>query len=228
MDWIEDDGRRHDLFKERLPGDVRLVWAKNAGTGLGILGRLSPGDYAGILFDHGLEKRAVTQDGARFNGSHVAEALLGQSAAERDIPILVHSMNVKCGQEMAQRLEDASYPVTRILLSDLSRERFLEWLEEVREELAADRRSLARIRAFSFLACAAGAPAFVVRAFGSGLVAFVAQLVGALSAVWIVLEFLDGTPLDYDDDWQLSYAVFGITLAVYLTLTFVQLAHGAG
>jgi hypothetical protein len=52
MDWIEDDGRRHDLFKERLPADVRLVWAKNAATGLGILGRLSPSDYAGILFDH--------------------------------------------------------------------------------------------------------------------------------------------------------------------------------
>ena len=135
---IEDDERRHDRFKEWLPSDVRLVWAQNAGTALGMLKRLEPGEYAGILLDHDLEKRVVNPDGARFNGGHVVEALLSRGAAQRDIPILVHSMNVKHGPEMAQRLEGAGYPVTRIRMSDLTRERFLEWLEEVREELEAD------------------------------------------------------------------------------------------
>lgn len=96
------------------------------------------------------------------------------------------------------------------------------------EELAADRRSLARMRAFMFVACSAGAPAFVIRAFGSGLAVLAAQLVGAFSALWVVLEFLDGTPLEFDDEWPWSYAAFGITLATYLTLTFAKLAHGAG
>ncbi len=113
------------------------MWAQNAGTALGMLKRLEPGEYAGILFDHDLEKRAATPDGARFNGSHVVEALLNRSAAQRDIPVLVHSMNVKRPQ-MAERLEGAGYLVTRVTMADLTRERFLEWLEEVREELDAD------------------------------------------------------------------------------------------
>ena len=59
---------------------------KNAGTALGILERLKPSEYAGILLDRDLEKRVVTQDGPRFNGSHVVEALLSRSAVQRDSP----------------------------------------------------------------------------------------------------------------------------------------------
>lgn len=131
---IEDDERRYTKFKEWLPEAFHVVWAKNAGAALGILERLQPGDYAGILLDHDLEKRTMTDDGAHFNGGHVVDALLKRRPTERDIPILVHSMNANRGPGMAHRLAEAGYPVTRVRMAELCRERFLEWLEELREE----------------------------------------------------------------------------------------------
>jgi CheY-like chemotaxis protein len=51
-----------------------------------------------------------------------------------DVPILVHSMSYQGGSAMQQILDGAGFAVARIRFEELTRERFLEWLEDVRAE----------------------------------------------------------------------------------------------
>ncbi len=51
----------------------------------------------------------------------------------KDIPILVHSMNVFRAPVMVRRLECADFDVTRIPMAELTEKKLFEWLEDARE-----------------------------------------------------------------------------------------------
>ena len=128
---IEDDVNRYDKLVSWLPKDVRIVWAKDAGAAIGVLGRLEPGDFAGIMLDFDLGTQPHATGGERFNGGHVVNILLNNKL--RDCPILVHSDNITNGPKMAERLSGAGYEVTRIAMRDLTSDRFAGWLATLDE-----------------------------------------------------------------------------------------------
>jgi CheY-like chemotaxis protein len=137
---IEDNAERIGCFREWLPEDAHLVVAAGAGRALGILHRCRPDfrdrrrrslDYAGILLDHDLVERVVAAGEEEFSGTHVAGAIIERISVE--VPILIHSMNFGRATAMQPRLERAGFWTTRIPMSLLTRDRFLGWLDQVRE-----------------------------------------------------------------------------------------------
>ena len=125
---IEDDVNRYDKLKAWLPADVRLVWAKDAGVAIGVLERLQPDDYIGIMLDHDLDKK-LRSSGSRFlTGRDVVDAMI-RNKDTRDIPVLVHSMNPSGGAAMNERLTKAGFGVTKIRFRDLTEEAFTRWLD---------------------------------------------------------------------------------------------------
>ena len=86
--------------------------------------------YAGILLDHDLQERAVVGVDDLLSGTDVAEVIVRN--VDRDVPILVHSMNISRAPVLAQRLADTGFRVTRIAMEALDQARLLHWLGEVR------------------------------------------------------------------------------------------------
>ena len=96
---------------------------------------LDPGAVcAGILLDHDLGQQVVNDAEHGLTGLDVARRIALRIAP--DIPILVHSMSWAGGSAMQQALEGAGFAVTRIRFEELTRERLLDWLEDVRAEWA--------------------------------------------------------------------------------------------
>ena len=128
---VEDNKAREEQFRLWLPSDVTMVWAKCAGSAIGVLERDRGRVYAGLMLDHDLQMQR--QD--KFTGLHVAKKVV--EVIERDVPILVHSMNDRGGPEMVKTLDGAGFDVTRWPWAEMRREKFAAWLEEVREEFEA-------------------------------------------------------------------------------------------
>jgi len=125
---VEDSQYRIDAFEQWIPEDIVKVVARSAGAAVGILKRDKGRVYDGILLDHDLV-RINEQD--LTDGKDVVQAMLNFTSS--DVPVLVHSANESEAPRMVERLTNAGFSVTRIRFSDLSRERFAEWMEEVRD-----------------------------------------------------------------------------------------------
>ena len=98
---------------------------------MGILQRDRGRVYAGILLDHDLQEQTITQTDRLISGSDIVKVIFRNIS--KDVPILVHSMNISRAPIMAERLESAGFNVTRIPMEMLTERDFLEWLEEVRD-----------------------------------------------------------------------------------------------
>lgn len=127
---IEDNAERITRFTSWLPRDVVTVVATSAGRAIGIIQRDQGRAYAGILLDHDLQENVVTDADKGLSGSDVVKSLIVNIS--RDVPVLVHSMNPFQGPLMAEKLEREGFFVTRIPMSELTLEKFDEWLDEVR------------------------------------------------------------------------------------------------
>jgi hypothetical protein len=130
---IEDDERRYAKLSAWMPDHAKLVWAKDAGAAIGVLERLQPGDYAGIMLDHDLDKRLRTEGSRFLCGSDIVGAML-RNPRVKNIPVLVHSMNPTGSASMEERLTRAGFVVTKARFSDLTEGEFVEWVEEIRED----------------------------------------------------------------------------------------------
>lgn len=128
---IEDDAARIALFQQWLPADMRLVVASSTGKAMGILQRDRGRVYAGIMLDHDLQAQIITQMDRLLSGSDLIKVILRN--VSKDVPVLVHSMNVSRGPLMAEQLAGAGFMVTRIPMSVLTKKKFLEWIGEVRD-----------------------------------------------------------------------------------------------
>jgi CheY-like chemotaxis protein len=122
---IEDAEHRRIHFREWMAdSEFHLVEAHTGGQALGILQRGGTETIAGICLDHDLGDEHAS-------GSHIAIAI--QSRIPRQVPILVHSMNVTRSGWMVSTLEHGGYSVSRIRFCILDQPRFAVWLEGVRE-----------------------------------------------------------------------------------------------
>ena len=128
---IEDDDARIVQFKSWVPPDVRIVVASSAGTALGILQRDRGTVYGGMLLDHDLQKRTVTQMGKSLSGTQIIDSIIVSISS--DVPVLIHSMNSSGSAVMMARLVEEGFSVTRISMENLNKELFIKWLEEARE-----------------------------------------------------------------------------------------------
>lgn len=128
---IEDNPDRIHRFRSWLPVGVKIVAATRAGKALGVLQRDRGRVYAGILLDHDLQEQIATESDKYLSATNLLDALTINIS--NDVPILIHSMNPSCSPIMANRLDEAGFDVTRIPMAELSRGRFLKWIEEARE-----------------------------------------------------------------------------------------------
>lgn len=126
---MEDDQRRVEWFRVWLPKDFRLIHAGSGGRALGIIKR-DRRAFRGIMLDHDLEKQNVTSGDLSLSGSSVVLAIMQYISP--DVPVLIHSMNPGKAAAMGKALETTGFTVTRIPMGDMSKDVFLEWLEEVR------------------------------------------------------------------------------------------------
>ncbi len=128
---VEDDRKREKLFECWMPHGFRAIFAKTAGAALGMLERDRGYVYAGICLDHDLQQRAVIVSDYDLSGSTVVRAVVRHISP--DVPVLIHSRNLKRSSYMARKLVDAGFDAVRIPMDELGCERFQGWLEEVKE-----------------------------------------------------------------------------------------------
>lgn len=127
---VEDSNWRIELFRTWAPSDVRLVEARCGGRAIGAIRRSLPDDWAGIMLDHDLNEQVVGNVSSDTDGRKVTRAIIDR--IDPDAPVLIHSMNINGTNAMKEALEKAGFFVSRIRMMDMTRELFLEWLEEVR------------------------------------------------------------------------------------------------
>lgn len=128
---IEDDIKRRHTFKNWLPDWARLVWAKSAGSAMGLIRRDAGRNYGAVLLDHDLVMRTITSEDNSLSGTDVAHALSRHFSI--DIPILIHSINPARAPAIARLLDDKGFWVTRMPYDELTPSFFLEWLEEAHD-----------------------------------------------------------------------------------------------
>jgi len=126
---IEDDSDREERLKSWLTDDFRPVVAQSAGAALGILSRDRGDVLKGIVLDHDLEKRTLTEADNKLNGHDVVRSIIQNTAKET--PILIHSVNYIESPLMVSRLTKSGFDVLRIPMSDLDEESFQEWLDDI-------------------------------------------------------------------------------------------------
>jgi hypothetical protein len=71
----------------------------------------------------------------QLSGRQVVEQLVQR--IDRDVPILIHSVNPLGARTMERHLVEHGFDVTRIPFYHLNRQRLGRWLEMVREEWEA-------------------------------------------------------------------------------------------
>ena len=129
---IDDSPVRLGLLRQWMPDDVHAVYSTSAGRAMKLLD-LDPGTvYAGIMLDHDLDQQVAVEAEHDFTGLDVARRIVLRIPP--DIPVLVHSTNWSGAASMQHMLVAAGFAVTRIRFDDLTRERLLDWLEDVRAE----------------------------------------------------------------------------------------------
>ena len=129
---IDDSNQRIATLRCWLPDDVHTVVATSPGRALKVLDLDPATIYAGILLDHDLGQQVVSDAEHGLTGLHVARRIALRVSP--DVPILVHSMSHQGGSAMQQLLEAAGFNTTRIRFAELTRERLIDWLEDVRAE----------------------------------------------------------------------------------------------
>ena len=134
---IEDNDKRIRRIWEWLPEGFHANFVKSAGRALGVLqldGHQNYPDrpaYAGIMLDFDLHMQASVASDLDLSGKTVVEAIIRHM--DKSIPVMVHSMNPTGAPLMVRLLAQAGFEVLRISWDHLEKEKFLEWLAEVRE-----------------------------------------------------------------------------------------------
>jgi hypothetical protein len=116
-----------------LPEYIKPVQAASAGKAIGIIrmdhrNRSDKSPYCGIMLDHDLQEQIVSAEDAQLSGMNVVDAII--QYAPRNVPILVHSMNLSEAPTMVKKLRGAGFSVTRIPMREMTAEKLLEWLED--------------------------------------------------------------------------------------------------
>ena len=103
---------------------------------IGMLERDQPRDWLGVMLDHDLNLFDGSTTVYR-SGADVARTMLTRT--DREIPVLVHSMNAAGAAFMCDLLNGAGFEsVTRVPFAELERRVFLDWIDQCREVALSD------------------------------------------------------------------------------------------
>ncbi|NKI33901.1 hypothetical protein HFP89_01820 [Wenzhouxiangella sp. XN79A] len=133
---VEDCDERISRFREWILPPFRPTFVRSAGRALKVLELDGDRTFAGILLDHDLDQSVAMALEQQLSGLQVVERLVHR--VDRDVPILIHSVNPPGARRMARCLLDHGFDVTRIPFDALTRARLRRWLEVVREEWEAN------------------------------------------------------------------------------------------
>jgi CheY-like chemotaxis protein len=128
---IEDDESRIAVVTSWLPETCRLIAVRSAGRAIATLKRDEPKTYAGIMLDHDLQMQTTVAAESGRSGTDVVDVII--SSVDRDVPILVHSMNPGRAPAMVRRLTAAGFLITYSPFAMLTALGFHRWINEVRE-----------------------------------------------------------------------------------------------
>lgn len=128
---IEDNPERIATFRLWLEGtEFVLIEASSGGRARGILRKGMTDGIAGLCLDHDLDQQPVTSTDYLSASEFMSAIVL---SLPRTVPILIHSMNAQKPPQMERQLVSGGFSVTRCRMAALTRERFAEWIEEVRD-----------------------------------------------------------------------------------------------
>jgi 2-keto-3-deoxy-6-phosphogluconate aldolase len=91
------------------------------------------------MLDHDLQEQLVCAEEGRLSGMNVVDAIINY--VSRDVPILVHSMNLSEAPNMIKKLVGAGFSVIRIPMREMKAEKLVEWLRddcEIQDEIIKD------------------------------------------------------------------------------------------
>jgi len=128
---IEDDEVRIERITAWLPPDLRLVVTRSGGRAMRTLQLDMPATYAGIMLDHDLQQQIVADAESSLSSSNLIDVIIRK--INRDVPVLVHSMNVSRGPVLVERLRNAGFYTSYVPFEQLTKQGFLNWIEYVRE-----------------------------------------------------------------------------------------------
>jgi len=117
--WARTAERRSDC-------EFKLVWAKAAGSAIGLLKRDQGRVYAGIMLDHDLYQQKLTLVDDQFNGKDVADAVI--EYVDKDVPIFVHSANTMEAPKIEKKLLGAGFAVEREPFLQMRADQYIDWL----------------------------------------------------------------------------------------------------
>ena len=128
---IEDNPVRIEMFRQWIEGTpFLLVSASSGGQALGLV-RHGGESLAGICLDFDLNMATHAEGEAHVNGAAIANAIVQK--IPRHIPVLIHSMNVAGAPRMLHQLTSEGFSATRITFENLSKGKFLDWLQEAHD-----------------------------------------------------------------------------------------------
>ena len=130
---VEDDQERADILISYLPKHIKVVQGSSAGRAIGIIradhrNRKDKSPYCGIMLDHDLQEQLVCAEEGRLSGMNVVDAIINY--VPRNVPILIHSMNLSEAPNMVKKLGSAGFSVTRIPMREMKSEKLVEWLRD--------------------------------------------------------------------------------------------------
>jgi len=131
---VEDSAERERLFRAWIPEGFRVTFVKSAGRALKVLELDAGRVYAGILLDHDLDQAVAVASELQLSGRQVVDRLV--RVVDRNVPVMIHSVNPLGARMMEQTLTAHGFDVTWVSFFQLDRERLGRWLELVREEWA--------------------------------------------------------------------------------------------
>jgi len=132
---VENSQQRVADFESWLPedSDVLLKPIRIGNVAITMVERDQPRDWLGIMLDHDLD--IFNKDIPYKSGFDVTLAMARRT--DREIPVLVHSMNPAGAAMMCKLLDDEGFEIVkRIPYSHLTKADFLAWISECRERAA--------------------------------------------------------------------------------------------
>ena len=129
---VEDSEARMELFREWIPEGFRATFVRSAGRAMKVLELDAGRVYAGILLDHDLDQAVADDSELVLTGRQVVDRLV--RVVDRNVPVMIHSVNLLGARMMEQTLVAHGFDVTRVSFFQLDENRLVRWLEGVREE----------------------------------------------------------------------------------------------
>jgi len=112
---IEDNVDRVSIFRQWVYEGTPLVVASSTGVAMGMLkrdnNRKNGRVFSGILLDHDLQEQVIIASDLSLSATNLIDLIIEN--IEKDVPILMHSMNRVEATSMKKRLEAGGFDVTQ-------------------------------------------------------------------------------------------------------------------